>query len=71
MPDGTILLRATEILYPVTGLPLPAQMDVRRGWYEENWAQRERQYEQGMYIEEALKVYYAPVMGVICDVSLT
>lgn len=67
IPAGTILGYAADlpVQYQSNEVPNVAEMKVRRDYYQVDWPVTTRAQMVGVYVEEALAVYFPPAMSVI------
>lgn len=69
MPPGTLLAVTEQLPYPITNVPNVMEMKLRQDYYQIEWAQRERQYETGVYCDGVLAHYFPPSIGIITNIA--
>ena len=69
MPPGMIFFYSSQIPYPLSHVPVPVKMKLRRDYYQIEWPIRKRLYEYGIYMDGALENYFPPAYGVICNIQ--
>lgn len=69
LPAGTILFDTDELPYPLSGVSNVKQIRCRRDYYSQEWPQRSRKYEYGVYADEVLQNFAPFAFGVISNIA--
>ena len=67
--QGTILMYATMIPYPLSGVGNIFQVKCRRDYYQIEWPWRSRKYETGVYVDSVLQHYFPPSLATITNIA--
>lgn len=65
LPPSTALAISEKLPFPRANIANPFEYEVLREYTQYDWAQVQRRYEFGIYLREALKVYFPAGCGVI------
>jgi len=69
MPPGTMLLRPTEIPYPLANVINVLQIRTRQDYRQYEWPLRSRKHEYGIYTDEVLQNFFPAAFGVITNIA--
>lgn len=70
LPAGKIVLTASELPYPLNGIPQVMRVLTRQEYYSIEWPRNQRAYEYGVYADEVLQHYFPPSIGIIDNAVL-
>jgi hypothetical protein len=68
--QGTILLYAKEIPYPLSGVGNVMQVKCRRDYYQIEWPWVTRKYQFGVYLDSVLQHYFPAAIATISNIGL-
>jgi hypothetical protein len=65
VPAGTMILWSDRVPYALSNVNNIIQAKVRQGYYQIEWPLQTRQYQFGVYVDEAFENYFLPAFGII------
>jgi hypothetical protein len=69
IPAGTIIFWSDRVPYSLSNVANILQAKVRQGYYQIEWPLTTRQYQFGVYVDEAFENYFTPAFGIIQNVG--
>jgi len=69
VPPGTIIFWSDRVPYTLSNVANILQAKVRQGYYQIEWPLSTRQYQFGVYVDEAFENYFTPAFGIIQNIG--
>jgi hypothetical protein len=69
LPPGLLTAVMEQLPYPVNNIPNVMEKRLQRDYYQMEWPMRERQYENGVYMNGVLAHYFPPSIGIIANIG--
>ena len=69
VPPGTIIFYSDTVPYPLSNVANLIEFETRQGYYQIDWPLATRQWQSGVYVDEALKHFFLPAMSMINNVG--
>jgi hypothetical protein len=69
MPAGTIMFFSDMVPYPLSNVANILEFETRQGYYQIDWPLSTRQWQSGVYVDEALKNHFPPAFALLSNVA--
>lgn len=69
MPPGNIIFYSDTVPYPLSNVNNLVEFETRQGYYQIDWPLSTRQWQSGVYVDEALKHHFPPSMAWITNLG--